>query len=152
VTKYLSDEWMQQHGFLEPAPDLGLVEDLLGGLDQEIFVAREDDSVESLIELMRTHGVSQIPVVGDAGRPVSIVEESDLLRSFHRNGVTGSSSVRDAAQEIGGLIHPKARVEELFHIFESGRTAIVVDESRVTGVITRIDLIEFLARGKESSG
>ncbi|MHC4471481.1 MAG: pyridoxal-phosphate dependent enzyme [Planctomycetota bacterium] len=148
VTKYLSDTWMKDHGFLETAPDLGLVEDLLRGATQEVIVAREEDPVDAVIRLMRDHGVSQIPVVSRTGRPVSIVTEVDVLRALHTNGVEQESPVREVAQEVGGLIYPKARVEELFHIFESDQTAIVVDEERVVGIVSKIDMIEFLAKAR----
>jgi cystathionine beta-synthase len=148
VTKYLSDTWMKDHGFLETAPDLGLVEDLLRGATQEVIVAREEDPVDAVIRLMRDHGVSQIPVVSRTGRPVSIVTEVDVLRALHTNGVEQDSPVREVAQEVGGLIYPKARVEELFHIFESDQTAIVVDEERVVGIVSKIDMIEFLAKAR----
>jgi cystathionine beta-synthase len=50
---------------------------------------------------------------------------------------------------IAGLIYPKARIEELFHIFAADNVAVVVDASKVVGVISKIDLIEYLAsRGR----
>jgi cystathionine beta-synthase len=53
---------------------------------------------------------------------------------------------REVASPIGGLIYPKARLEELFFLFESDHVAVVVDGGKVVGVVSQIDLIEYLAK------
>ena len=56
------------------------------------------------------------------------------------------SRARDVAHPIGGLIYPKAQIEELFRIFETDRVAIVVDSNELVGIISKIDLIDYLSR------
>jgi len=146
ISKYLSDEWMRDHGFLEEGPELGLVEDLLGARTHVPITVESDRSVADVIALLKEHGISQVPVVDDRGRSVGIIHEVDLLHALHAGRVGADSPAGDVAHEIGGLIYPKARVEELFHIFETDHVAIVVDESRIVGIISQIDLIEYMAR------
>lgn len=148
ITKHLSDAWMRDHGFLTPGPDLGLVEDLLGDGRREVVTARPDAKVGDVIRLMRENGVSQVPIVNGDGRAVSIVHEVDLLRALNDRTVDGERRAADVAQPVGGLIYPKARIEELFHIFETDRVAIVVDAERVIGIVSKIDLIEYLSRNQ----
>ena len=146
ITKYLADAWMKDHGFMEKSAELGLVEDLLAGRDQTVLTANESDTVGTLIGTMREHGVSQIPIVNGSGAPVSIVHEVDLLRALHAGAITPDSPARDVEQTIGGLIYPKARIEELYHIFDTDQAAIVIDAGRIVGVISQIDMIEHLTK------
>jgi cystathionine beta-synthase len=147
ISKYLSDEWMRDHGFLETGPDLGSIEDLLKQRKQRhVITAKESDTVGALIATMREEGVSQIPIVGDNGKPVSIVHEMDVLRALHRGEASKDSNASQIGQPIGGLVYPKARIEELYHIFDTDQAAIVVDAEGVVGVISQIDLIEYLSK------
>ena len=146
ITKFLSDAWMRDHGFTEKGPELGLVEDLLKTRQREIITARSDEPISAVVEKLRKFGVSQIPIVDGSGKPVSIVHEVDLLRGLHHNTATAASPVSGIAQPIGGLIYPKGRLEELFKIFETDQVAVVVDAGKILGIISQIDLIEYMAR------
>ena len=149
VSKYLSDEWMKDFGFFDDEPDLGFVEDLLVGRSREVIAASPDAKVGDVIALMKREGVSQIPLRRDGERPTMIVHEIDLLRGLHRGEVGTDAPVSKVASPIGGLVYPKARIEELFQILEGGNAAIVVDGASMLGVISQIDLVDFLAgRGK----
>lgn len=48
-------------------------------MPSELFVAREKDSVEQALELMRTNGVRRLPVVDDVGHLIGIVALDDLV-------------------------------------------------------------------------
>ncbi|MBZ0171613.1 MAG: pyridoxal-phosphate dependent enzyme [Phycisphaerales bacterium] len=144
VTKFLNDEWMKMHGFLEPGRGLGNIEKML--TQREIITTAGDQNVGQLIELMRTAGVSQIPIVDNTGKPTGIVHEMDMLRALQQGDAAASTPVADLRQPISGLVHPKARIEELYGVFAAGQAAIVVDEGKIVGVLTEIDLIEHLAK------
>jgi cystathionine beta-synthase len=145
VTKYLSDEWMKMHGFLEPVKGLGVVEDLIGA-DRQVVTVGENDQVEAVIEALRSNGISQVPVVDNAGKPTGIVHEVDILRGLQDGSVHSDTKIGTIAHEIGGLLHPKARVEELYGIFETDHVAIIIDGAKIMGVVSKIDLIEHLTK------
>ena len=148
VSKFLSDAWMKQHGFTETEKELGFVEELLRGLKTKPITASAEAPLSSIVNLMRDHGVSQIPLI-ERGKLNAIVHESDILAKVQRRDFDLSAPAKSAATPIGGLIYPKARIEELFHIFATDHVAVVVDASNVVGVISKIDLIEYLAnRGR----
>jgi len=146
ITKHLSDEWMRDNGFMEEGQDLGLVEDLLEDPPRPVYTVAPSDPIQHVIARMREHGVSQIPLAENGTRPDLIVHEIDILRGLHRGTVSYSSPVREIANPIGGLVYPKARIEELFAILENDQTAIVIDANNLVGVISQIDLIDFLSR------
>ena len=148
VTKYLSDEWMKMHGFLEPERGLGCIEDMLDR-EREIVTISQDAPVAEVIELMRGKGISQIPITNGSTKPVGIVHEVDILRGLQRGEVTGTSPVKAIESKIGGLLYPKARVEELYGVFAEDQAAIVIDEDKVVGILSQIDLIEYLAKNQK---
>lgn len=146
VTKFLSDAWMKDHGFLEPERHLGLIEDLMRAEPHDVVTAREDETISSIVEKMRERGVSQVPVVDGERHPVGIVHEIDVLRGLQSGRITMSSRAKDIAQELGGLVYPKARIEELYSIFEKDQVAIVVDAGGIVGVLSQIDLIDYMSK------
>ncbi|MCC6676030.1 MAG: pyridoxal-phosphate dependent enzyme [Phycisphaerales bacterium] len=148
TTKFLSDQWMKDYGFLGGDRDLGLVEDILRDRRAPIITAKENESLAAVIGLMKQHGVSQVPIVDASERPVSIVHEVDVLRALQGGQATPASLAKAVAQPLGGLIYPKARIEELYRIFETDQVAIVVDAEKIVGVIAQIDVIEFMSRRK----
>ena len=148
ITKFLQDSWMKDYGFMGGDRDLGHVEDILKGRPAQVITAREADTVGAVIEMFKKHGVSQVPVVDDKGHPRAMVAEVDILRGLQAGTLATSSPVKLAAQHIGGLIYPKARIEELYRIFETGQVAVVVDADKIVGVVSQIDVIEFMSKRK----
>lgn len=145
ISKFLSDDWMKEHGFLEDGPELGLVEELLTERNMSPVTAGAYSPISEIIELMRKHGVSQIPII-KSSKLTSIIHEGDIVHGLRDGRIGPQSPAIEVACPIGGLIYPKARIEELFHLFETDHVAVVLDGGQVVGVISQIDLIEYLSR------
>ena len=75
-----------------------------------------------------------------------MVHEVDVLRGLQSGQVTTSSAARSVSHPIGGLIYPKARIEELFRIFETDQVGIVVDNGKIVGIVSKVDVLEYMAR------
>jgi cystathionine beta-synthase len=146
TTKFLNDAWMKDYGFLGSDRDLGLVEDVLRARTGTVITAHETDTLEAVIGLFKKHGVSQVPIVDAKERPVSIVHEVDILRGLQEGQASMSAPVKAVAQRLGGLIYPKARIEELYRIFETNQVAIVVENEKIVGVVSQIDVIDFMSK------
>jgi len=145
VTKYLSDEWMKMHGFLEPDKGLGIIEDLIDRTKPVISVS-DSATVGEVIESLRTNGISQVPVINSTGKPVGIIHEVDILRALQSGEASVDAQARSIANDLGGLLHPKARVEELYGVFGADQVALVYESNQILGVISQIDLIEHLSK------
>lgn len=146
TTKYLSDSWMKDYGFFDSDKDLGLVEEILAAHPQRVITADEHTKIQTLINMMKEHGVSQIPIVDDAGHPRGMVHEVDLLRGLQSGQVTIDAMAKAVAHPMGGLIYPKARIEELFRIFETDQVGVVVDQGSIVSIVSKIDVLEFLTK------
>lgn len=144
VSKFLSDAWMKEKGFSDEGQELGFVDQLLSKRKSSALTAPAETPLREIVALMRKHGVSQVPLV-ERGKLNAIVHESDILAKLREPGFSLDMPAMKVANPIAGLIYPKARIEELFHIFATDHVAVVVDASNVVGVISQIDLIEYLA-------
>ncbi len=147
TTKFLSDPWMKDYGFLGSDRDLGLVEDILKARPpRTVITADADTPLGRVIDLLKAHGVSQVPIIDRAGHPVSMVHEVDVLRGLQSGAVTAAAPAKSVAHPIGGLIYPKARIEELFRIFETDQVGVVVDNGVIVAIVSKVDVLEFMTR------
>ena len=147
ISKFYSDEWMRDNGFaVEGSEPLSAatVKDVLGGRRGEVFTARRTDKVESVVKRMREHDVSQMPVVDDAGRAIGMIHEYDLLQFLLEGKHRLSEVVEPLVQPLQGLVTPDTPIGRLRDIFNDDNVAVVKEGDQVTGIVTKIDLIEFL--------
>jgi cystathionine beta-synthase len=94
---------------------------------------------------MKMYDVSQLPVM-QGGRIVGIVDEEDILMKVIDNPGHFGEPVTAAMEAHLVTVAPDASVERLMEIFNRGMVAIVVDGDEFLGLITRIDLLNWLRR------
>ena len=147
VSKFFSDEWMRDNGFaLEGGEGLSgaAVRDVLGGRRGRVITARKTDKVEAVVKAMKDHDISQMPVVDDAGRAIGMIHEYDLLNFLIEGKHRLSEVVEPLVQPLQGVVAPETPIARLRAIFNDDNVAVVKEGDRVTGILTKIDLIEFL--------
>ena len=149
VSKFYSDEWMKDNGFLVPggeALSAATVRDVLGRRRGEVITARRHDKVEAVVKKMKEHDISQMPVVDEAGRATGMIHEYDLLNFLIEGKHRLSEVVEPLIQPLQGVVTPDTPVARLRDIFNDDNVAVVREGDRVTGIVTKIDLIEFLGQ------
>ncbi len=144
LSKIFNDDWMRENGFLENT-GLGVVADLLKTKSEEIITAQPSDRVRDVIARMKAHGISQLPVVQD-GKLVGAVAEVDLLRYLVSGEHSLDSAVGALAESDYATVSPRTSIENLQGLLNDARMAIVTDGATIAGVVTKIDMIDFLAR------
>jgi cystathionine beta-synthase len=147
ISKLFSDEWMRDNGFpIEGAEPVSAatVKDVLGRRRGEVIVARRTDKVEAIVRQMKDHDVSQMPVVDDAGRAIGMIHEYDLLNFLIEGKHRLSEVVEPLVQPLQGVVGPDTPLARLREIFNDDNVAVVKEGERITGIVTKIDLIEFL--------
>jgi cystathionine beta-synthase len=141
LSKIFDDNWMRENGFLEQAS----VGDLLANRTGELITASEDTTVEAAIRLMKTHGISQLPVLDNSGKLHGIIGESDLL-DYLISGGSMEHTIADLHAHEVTTVDPDMPLEELTTVFGSTPAAVVVRDGALVGIVTKIDMIDFLAR------
>ncbi|MEZ4443581.1 MAG: cystathionine beta-synthase [Polyangiaceae bacterium] len=146
LSKFVSDAWMRQHGFAESEFELGTIGDALRALNRgEIISVEVDDNVGAAMDRLKSHGISQMPVM-DGGELAGIITEYDLLQSLVNGRAKRETKVAEVMERKVSTVGLNASAGELPRIFERGEVAIVTDSARkVLGIITKMDLIELLA-------
>lgn len=143
LSKVFDDAWMGENGFLEQAT----VADMLAARPREVITAQESTSVETAIRLMKTHNISQIPVLTDDGKLHGILGESDLL-DYLLSGGSMSHTIADLHPKQVATVEPEFLIDDLPAIFGRSQAAVVTQDGAVIGIVTKIDVIDFLANRK----
>ena len=146
LSKVYNDFWMLDQGFMERERS-GDLRDLISRRHHERAVAtvNADDKVLTAYQRMKLYDVSQLPVL-EQGRIVGIVDEEDILAEVYDNPQHYNEPVTAAMESHLVTVPPTASVEELNDIFKRGMVAIVVDGNEFLGLITRMDLLNWLRR------
>jgi cystathionine beta-synthase len=147
LSKIYSDEWMRDNGFLGEPARLGTVRDLLSGRKAKVVSVDDGQPVFKVVELMKANDISQMPVLS-AGKLVGVISEADLLKHMmsgtHRIVEPISQVPRHTARTVASLT-PLSEVAEAFST-GGHEMAVVVDGEAIQGVITKIDLLDYLAK------
>jgi cystathionine beta-synthase len=151
MTKFMDEQWMKENGFTESRWEQGTIGDLLRGLPRrEILTASSADTVADSVLQMKERGISQLPVVDD-GRLVGIVTESDLLGRLVEGRASLASTVAEVMFRNVRTVNVQDDAGVLTKLFADGLVALVVDDAiRLQGIITKMDLVDYLTRSLES--
>jgi cystathionine beta-synthase len=152
LSKIFNDEWMREHGMLDDRTGLGSVADVMQLRKRgSVVTAKADERVKDVIAKLKDHGFSQIPVVKDR-KLFGIVTEVALLRYLASGEYSLTSSIEELVESDYATVSPNTSVESVQSLLGDARIAIVTDRDEIVGVITKIDLIEYLARGRRPPG
>jgi cystathionine beta-synthase len=154
LSKIFNDTWMSSYGFIRGE---GGAERTVGQLlhakagDLPALVhTHPSETVRDAVQILREYGVSQMPVVGAeppvmAGEVAGSVSERDLLEALF----TGKAQLADSvAQHMGPplpLVGAGEPVAAARHELQASGAVMVVEDGKPAGVLTRADLLGFLA-------
>src|SRR5437868_5093555 len=145
LSKIYNDFWMTEQGFIHRPPH-GDLSDLISHRYEagEVITVGPDDSLLTAFKRMRGSDVSQLPVVDKNGRAIGIIDESDLLVKVHRAPSHFNDPVEKAMTDRLETLPPTATIKDLLDVFDRGRVAIVMDNDKFLGLVTRTDLLSYL--------
>jgi cystathionine beta-synthase len=144
LSKVYDDQWLKENSFLDDEGRHGTVRDLLRRRPIPLIAASCSSSVQEIVALMKQHGISQVPLV-DNGRLAGMITEVRLLKTMLDDPASVDRPVKELAEPSYELVSPDTPVSRLSQIFSDHQVAIVEEGSSPTAVITKIDLIDYLA-------
>ncbi|MBV9492551.1 MAG: pyridoxal-phosphate dependent enzyme [Verrucomicrobia bacterium] len=146
LSKMYSDVWMADQGFL-PQTRSGDLRDLISRRYQDgtVVSVGPTDTLLTAFNRMRIADVSQLPVL-DGSRLAGIIDESDLLSRVQDGGGSFRDPVQFAMTNRVETLAPSASLAAVRRILDEGKVAIVTHGEEFIGLITRIDLLNFLRR------
>ena len=146
LSKMYNDYWMLDNGFLERERHGDLRDLILRPYSQrDTVIVSPKDLLVTAYNRMKLYDVSQLPVMeGDA--IVGILDESDVLMHVYGDETKFRDPVSTAMISRLEKLDVTAPIEALLPVFDAGHVAIVMDGEKFLGLITRIDLLNYLRR------
>jgi cystathionine beta-synthase len=153
LSKVYNDQWLADHGFLRAGGET--VAEIMARKSQAPHIpplvhVHPDETVRDTIALLKEFGVSQVPVV-KAEPPLSLAEvvgsvsdRSLLERAFHDPSVVDRpvAELMDAPLATIGM---GETIDEAAARLQLSPAVVVLDSGHPVGILTRSDLLEFLA-------
>ena len=154
LSKFLDDNWMIEHGFLERSAPAPTVRELLKakpGETPSFVTISAHQKVAEAIAVMEQWSISQLPVVRDGevdtlADVIGSLQDRALLDLVFKNADALHEDVAVAMQGPLTAVDADASVDEIVTALTGGTNAVVVgDKGKPVGVVTRSDLLEYLA-------
>ena len=159
LSKLYNDEWLRQHGLLgSPVPRVTVADVLRNGHQPAelppLVLARTTDRVGAAIDLLQLYGISQMPVTERDDENiegiVGSISEKGLLERAYLKPETVERTVGEVMDRSLPTIPAGASIDEAFDLLATGAAALVaVHADRPVGIVTKLDLLEYLAHRRE---
>ena len=158
LSKLYDDNWLAEYGILERGTVSPTIQQVLAFKQAEkngmpgLVVVESHAKVGAAVELMQRYGISQIPVVrhepvDSLADVVGSVRERGLLERLFGNHEALNDDVAAAMEPPLPAVEIDESVETVFTDLSGTAPAVLVAESgKPVGVLTRADLLEYLAR------
>jgi len=157
LSKVFNDAWMLQNGFIDRPGTQARIGEILSAKRRiepdipDLVAVGSHESVGRAIDILQSYGISQIPIAksespDDIAEIVGSIHERSLLDRVFRDRDAIDREVVEIMDPPLPVIQATSGVEEMVVDLAKGAEAIVVAEgSKPSGVLTRADLLEFLA-------
>jgi cystathionine beta-synthase len=156
LSKLYNDEWMRANGLLPTTGAVVRIRELLRDRHHapdipDIVIARTTDRVGSAIDLLQLYGISQLPVSeqpqGDAlAGIVGSVSERSLLDRAYRDPSVVERTIGEVMDRPLPTLGVDTTLDDAFAILSDGADALLaLQGERPAGVVTKLDLLEYLA-------
>lgn len=148
LSKFYDDKWMREFGFLATEfGEMTLGDLLLAKPNKSLFTATLGDSIRKVVTVMHQHAISQMPVVGADGALAGLLEEVDVLNHMleHHAGHSHDEPIDSLVQNAGAVFPLEASLEESMPSLTAGFALIVVESSKPIGILTKIDVLDYVA-------
>jgi len=156
LSKLYSDTWLLQYG-LTDRPEIVRVEEVLEAKHGElppVVTVNAHDRVRQAIDALQRYSISQAPVVRetsmDVAQFVGSIRERELLDRIFRDPDALQADVAEVMGPPIAMVEFDEPVDLAFEALQQGTAVLVVKAGQVLGVLTRADLLEFLAHRRRA--
>lgn len=143
VGKMFNDDWMRERGFLEE--NVRTAADLVAqGPESGLITVKTEELVSHAIERMRTHEISQLPVVDSKGF-VGSLDEGDLFRSYFEDKNIADRPIKEVMNKPYPIVSRTASLEKISKLIDKNNPAVLVDMGEgVHRIVTKHDIIRVI--------
>ncbi len=144
LSKVFNDDWMRELGFLKHEKGSGdIIGDVIKGKkDKTLLAVGPNDTVKKAISIMKSHDISQMPVIKKKTL-IGKVTERQLLTGLYKKRVGPTNRVSTVVDPNITSVSEYDSVDHVSGLLSQETMVVVVNEHGLpVGVVTRIDLIE----------
>ncbi len=143
VGKMFNDDWMRERGFLDEK--VRTASDLISRrTEAELITVKTEELVSHAIERMRTHEISQLPVV-DAEGFVGSLDEGDLFRSYFEDENIADRPIKEIMKKPFPVVKGNASLEEISKLIDKNNPAVLVEAGAGEHhIVTKHDIIRVI--------
>ena len=147
LSKMFNDYWMLDQGFIDRKSH-GDLRDLIARRHstKEDFTVKETCPVIQAMKNMRLYDISQMAVLNAEEQAVGILDESDILLAVTKDTSNFQKPVSEFMTRELSTLSADAEIDDLLPLFSEDKVAIVFDNDKYLGLITKIDLINHLRK------
>ncbi len=146
LSKCFNDQWMKDMGFLGPEQRLGTVREVLKFKGGKVEFAEPNETLDKVVSRMSEMGISQMPVkASGAEQRRLMIHELDILQGLVSGTCTTKDTVIRVAKALEGQVTMDDPLTKVQSVFDNHNVAVVVDKGEVVGIISKIDVVQFLA-------
>ncbi|MCA0932160.1 pyridoxal-phosphate dependent enzyme [Lutimonas saemankumensis] len=140
VGKMFNDDWMRERGFLDE--EIAVASDLIKSKDgSELVSVKTEELVSHAIERMRTHEISQLPVM-DASGIVGSLDESSLFRLYLEDKFIADKPIKEVMGKPYPIVKNDVSVEKISALIHKNNQAVLVDMgNNLYHIVTKHDII-----------
>ncbi|RII15077.1 putative cystathionine beta-synthase [Streptomyces sp. YIM 130001] len=156
LSKIFNDDWISQHGFSEDSAAESTAGDVLAlktdGIPNFVHV-HPSETVGEAVKILKEYGVSQMPVVAPgaghpdvmAGEVIGAVEERVLLHALYAEHAGGNDRLDLLMSPPLPVVGSGEPVSKMVMALEGRDAVVVLVDGKPTGIVTRQDVLAFLA-------
>ncbi len=146
ISKIYNDDWMRENGFLVPERVTAryiMQSKKLG----KIVSIDPTTTVRKALDLIKEHDISQLPVL-DHGKPVGAVHDHELMMTVMERPALVDSPISTVMGPSFPVLNIDSHIEDVIKQMTTKRNSAVLieDDQRVTGILTRYDVIEYMGK------
>lgn len=146
LSKIYNEYWLHDYGFVK-SDETHDLRDLISRphIKKNAVTITPKDTLQVAYRKMKMYDVSQLPVMID-DKLVGIVSETDILMAVIGKPKGFAMPVAEAMAANLVTIQVQQPIEDLIPIFDRSMVAIVMDKNEFLGLITPIDLLQYLRK------
>jgi len=150
LSKFYDDKWMRENGFLDADwCEASLKEILSVKSVQGLITAHDSDRLSDVIAAMKSHDISQMPVVHADETLAGLVTEIDLLKYLVED-----NHIQHPDETIAGIMRPAeyvypsdVSVESVLPVIMDNQVVLVAENNHPVGILTKVDILDFITHG-----
>lgn len=148
LSKLFDDDWMRENGFLDsPWADVRASDIQKTKGEMALITATPADLITDVIARLKSHDVSQVPVVDQMGHLRGLVTEVDLLNYMLKTDHQRSQeeTIEAIIDSNSPVVRPGTPLDTLMEIFADNSVVLISEGDSLEGILTKIDILDFLS-------